>query len=101
MTLTKFKKFNPPFERYHYRDFIWKVAFSNGILLECPKEIETKFKVFIGRGNNSLLAKSLMKRRSSWWTFTERYEEANFIWTQIKINDIFRKQSHSQFDEPK
>jgi hypothetical protein len=33
ITLTKFKKFNPPFERYYYRDFIWKVAFSNGILL--------------------------------------------------------------------
>lgn len=25
----KAKKFKPPFEMYYYRDFIWKISFSN------------------------------------------------------------------------
>jgi len=32
------KQFVPPFERYYYKDFIWKVAFSNGILLQSIPE---------------------------------------------------------------
>ena len=62
------KQFVPPFERYHYKDFIWKVAFSNGILLQSIPE-ESKFKVYVGRGNNSQLVRSLLKRRG-WWSFT-------------------------------
>jgi hypothetical protein len=86
------KPFLPPFERYYYRDFIWKVAFSNGILLQ-PIPEDSKFKVFVGRGNNSQLVRSLLKRRS-WWSFTERWEEANLIWTQLKINGYFTLQAN-------
>lgn len=81
------KPFLPPFERYFYRDFIWKVAFSNGVVSVCLPE-ETKMKVYVGRGNNSQLVRSLLKRRS-WWTFTERWEEATLVWTQLKVNAYF------------
>lgn len=34
MSVTRFKPFALPFERYHYFDFLWKVAFSNAIKTE-------------------------------------------------------------------
>ena len=43
-----------------------------------------------------MLVKSLFKRRSAWWNFTERYDEANLIWTQIKIYDIFKWQTKKE-----
>lgn len=95
-TKLKLKPFVPPFQRYHYRDFIWKCAFSYSIFHESPEVYEQKFKVFIGRGNNSMLVKSLLKRRKSWWAFTDRYDEANFAWTQIKINIIFSNQKNQK-----
>lgn len=84
------KPFSIPFERYYYKDFIWKVAFSNGLLLN-PVPEDTKLKVYVGRGNNSQLVRSLIRRRN-WWVFTERWEEANLIWTQLKINGYFALQ---------
>ena len=85
----KLKTFTPPFDRYFYKDFLWKVALSNGMKFESPPEYAQKLKIFIGRGNNSMLVKSLFKRRSAWWDFTDKYSEANFVWTQIKFYDIF------------
>lgn len=70
----KLKPFSAPFDRYHYRDFIWKVALSNHIQHEAPEAYDKKIKVFIGRGNNCMLVKSLIKRRRAWMTFTDRYE---------------------------
>lgn len=86
------KPFVPPFDRYNYRDFIWKIAFEHGRKLICPESYNQKFKIFIGRGNNSMLIKSLFKRRNFWWCFTDKYDEAHFVWTQIKINQIFHNQ---------
>lgn len=34
---TKPIKFVPPFNLYYYRDFIWKVAFSNELIVESPQ----------------------------------------------------------------
>ena len=64
----RIKAFTIPFERYYYKDFIWKVAFSNGLLHHAIPE-DTKVKVFVGKGNNSQLVRSLIKRRG-WWSFT-------------------------------
>ena len=56
----------------NFFDFLFKVNYSNNIYisLELNKPDEnvnyTKYKVFIGKGNNSLLLKSLLKRRF-WW----------------------------------
>lgn len=30
-------KFVPPFNLYYYRDFIWKVAYSNELIVESPQ----------------------------------------------------------------
>lgn len=44
-----------------FRDFIWKVAFSNQMQLQCFD----RPKYYIGCGNNSKLLRMLMARR--WW----------------------------------
>ena len=56
---------------------------------------DTKVKVFVGKGNNSQLVRSLIKRRG-WWSFTEKWEEANFVWTQLKINNYIAMQQSGQ-----
>jgi hypothetical protein len=56
----------------NFFDFLFKVNFSNNIYvslqLNKPDETitPTKYKVYICRGNNSLLVRGLMKRRF-WW----------------------------------
>ena len=50
---------------------------------------ENKYKYYIGKGNNSMLIKSLMKRRF-WWTAVDDPKEANFVWTQLKINFYYQ-----------
>lgn len=59
--------------------------------MDIPLEYQKSFKVFIGPGNNKMLVKGLMKRRT-WWSLTEKSEDCHFAWTQIKIQDIFRNQ---------
>jgi len=53
-----------------FLDFLFKINYSNGLYVDLSfsKDDETypKFKMFIGRGNNSLLIKSIIKRRF-WW----------------------------------
>lgn len=36
-TKIRFKPFAPPFEKYYYRDFTWKCAFSFNIFHESPE----------------------------------------------------------------
>ena len=81
-------KFKPGFDTYYYRDFLWKVAFSNGLLVEPVEEYESKLKVYIGPGNNSNLIKGIIRRRP-WWGLTDKSQEASFIWTQIKVGPLF------------
>ena len=57
-----------------------------------PQEYEAKIRVFVGRGNNSRLVKSIIARRS-WYQTTDRIEDASVIWTQIKVPSIFNLQS--------
>jgi hypothetical protein len=65
------KKFNIPFETYHYRDLIWKVNFSNNLFVESPLEYEHRLKVFVGKGNNSCMVSGLIARRP-WFAFTDK-----------------------------
>ena len=88
----KIFRFKIPFERYFYRDFIWKIAASHGYKLIYPEDGSKKFKIYVGGGNNSCLIRTLFKRRKEWWTFTDRMEEADLVWTQLKIVDFFQKQ---------
>lgn len=59
------------------------------LFLDDDSRIAPKYKFYIGRGNNSMLIKSLMKRRF-WWTIEEDYRKANFVWTQLKINQFYQ-----------
>lgn len=54
---------------------------SNGIEV-CTKS-SACYTVFIGKGNNSILVKSLFLKRP-WWKVVETKETANFVWTQWK-----------------
>ena len=55
-----------------FLDFLFKINFSNNIYvsLDLNKYDDSlnisKYKVFVGKGNNSLLIKGLLKRRF-WW----------------------------------
>ena len=56
-----------------FLDFIFKINYSNGIYVDLslskPEDTVIKHKMYIGRGNNSLLVKSIAKRRF-WWQVT-------------------------------
>lgn len=89
--MRKPSKFKPPFELYYYRDFMWKVGFSNEFLVEAVEEYDSKLKYFVGPGNNSNLIKGIMKRRP-WFQLTDKIQDAHFVWTQIKNPTIFQTQ---------
>jgi hypothetical protein len=88
-------KFKPPFELYYYRDFIWKVAYSNNLIVSVVEEYDSKIKFFVGGGNNSNLIKGIMKRRP-WFQLTDKQQDAQFIWTQIKIASIYSTQKKGE-----
>lgn len=96
LKIARNRPFIPSFERYHYFDFLWKVSFSNRLRLQFPETVPKKYKAFVGRGNNSNLIKTLLKRREAWWTFTDKIDEANFVWTQIKVNSIYNNQANCE-----
>lgn len=52
---------------------------------------ENKYRFHLGKGNNYLLVKSLLKRRF-WWTVEEDAKKANFLWTQLKVNYFYQFQ---------
>jgi len=60
------------------------INFSNNIYrqLDIDKYDQT-FKVYIGKGNNSNLIRSILKKRF-WIEITKDIQEANFVWTQLK-----------------
>lgn len=53
------------------------------------------FKVYVGGGNNSILIKSLMKRRF-WWVIVDKMaDDVNFTWTQLKVQGVYKLQAQS------
>lgn len=51
-----------------------------------------KLKAYVGPGNNGAMIKGLLKRRFWWSIVDERTDDCQFVWTQIKVNEIFGKQ---------
>jgi hypothetical protein len=74
------------------------VAFSNENVLVIPEEYREKVKFYVGGGNNSNLIKGLMKRRT-WFQLTDKVQEAQFAWTQIKVPSIFASQPKGEKDK--
>ena len=60
--------------------------------METPLEYEHRLKIFVGKGNNSCMVSGLIARRT-WFAFTDKLEEANFVWTQLKKLEYYKKQS--------
>lgn len=106
--MKKFMKFtnNTSDEIYNkkikaYLDFLFKINFSNRIYIslqlapldDCVNFTNSKYKVYVGPGNNSLLIKSLLKRRE-WIDVVDniRDEGIQFYWTQSKLNEAHEKQ---------
>jgi hypothetical protein len=54
-----------------YRDFLWKVNYANRLFVGTPVSVENGYRAFVGSGNNSLMVKSILRRRM-WWTLVER-----------------------------
>ena len=86
------KKFEIPYPTYHYRDLIWKINFTNQIFVEPPLQYEHRVKAFVGKGNNSCMVSGLISRRP-WFAITDKLEQANFVWTQLKQLSFFKRQS--------
>lgn len=78
-----------------YRDFLWKINFSNALYVDAELEFKKPYKVYIGGGNNSMLVKSLMKRRY-WWVIVDKLtDDVNFVWTQLKVRSVYKSQTKS------
>ena len=45
-----------------------------------------------------MLIKSLIKRRY-WWTVEESIGKANFVWTQLKVNNFYQLQKPSKIQD--
>ena len=54
-----------------------------------------KLKAFVSLGNNGAMVRGLIKRRF-WWTLVdERTSDCQFVWTQLKVNEIFEMQKRA------
>lgn len=73
----------------YYKDMIWKVWFNSSRKV-IPPNASPKY--FVGKGNNSKLIKSIMGKRW-WWKLDSREENANFLWTQLKIYSVYQEQA--------
>lgn len=43
------------------------------------------------------MIRSILRRRA-WWSFVEDPSEANFVWTQLKVNQFFETQPCRKID---
>ena len=79
-----------------YKDFLWKINFTNGIYVRIKDEIEIPYKMFVGTGNNSMLIKGIARRRP-WWQIVDKISsDTNMVWTQLKVNEYFGFQHHHE-----
>ena len=70
-----------------YRDFLWKIAYSFQFILNSYE----RPRYYIGPGNNSKLLRTLMARR--WWWIRENDQtQATLVWTQLKLQEIYKTQ---------
>ena len=87
---------------FTYRELIFLVNFAHKVfdpltlietisLAKTQRNSIAKYSYYVGSGNNSMLIRVLMKRRP-WWYQVKQIENANFVWTQLKIASIHRSQ---------
>lgn len=54
-----------------YKDFIFRINFTNGVYVKYRDENDKSLKIFVGFGNNSAIIKGIMRRRV-WWQMTDK-----------------------------
>ena len=105
----KKEEFGQVYERRirSYLDFLFKLQISYNFVSTLDLKLDDlasrpkKLKAYVGPGNNGAMIKGLLKRRF-WWTIVEeRTEDCHFVWTQIKIDDIFNKQLKTPLQKPR
>lgn len=75
------------------REFLFVINLSNRVYRNLEfEEYPRPLKYWIGRGNNSALIRSILKKRF-WFVETYNLEESNFVWTQIKVEQLFELQA--------
>ena len=82
-----------------FLDFLFKVNYSNNIYVSLElkpscEEPQNRYKMYLGKGNNSLLVKSLMKRRF-WWEIIDSpdHPDVVFVWSQNIIDRVHERQT--------
>lgn len=56
------------------------------------KTLSNFYKCFVGKGNNSMLIRTLFKSRF-WWLLHEKedFDKVNFIWTQLRKKTLMEQ----------
>lgn len=60
-----------------------------------------KWKAYIAAGNNGAMIKGLLKRRFWWSIVEERTSDCQFVWTQLKVAEVFEKQKKTANARPR
>lgn len=87
------------------QEFVFRMNFVHNVYVEqfdlndpelFAGKCESKYRIWIGPGNNSMLIKSLIKRRF-WWTVENdrNLSTVNFVWSQLKDNNLYLRQKSS------
>jgi hypothetical protein len=75
-----------------FREFLFLVNFGSSVYRQLDiLRYEDSFKIYVGKGNNSNLIKCIIKKRF-WFEVTKSKEEAHFVWTQLKEEEVYTRQ---------
>lgn len=90
-----------------YLELLWKNMLSHNIYVNLDLKCDDiasrpkKWKAYIAAGNNGAMIKGLIKRRFWWSIVDERTPDCNFVWTQLKIPEIFERQKKASPSKPR
>jgi hypothetical protein len=81
-----------------YLEFLWKNQFAHNIYIKLDlahhdiSNRNKKLKAYVATGNNGAMVRGLLKRRYWWELVDEISSDCQLVWTQSKVNEIFRQQ---------
>ena len=81
----------------NFLDYLYKVNFSHGIYINLKlRSVDAegnlhRYKVYVSKGNNSLLIKELFKRRF-WYEVVGSFEECQIYWSQSRLEGVTSQQ---------